>query len=123
MVELAEAEELRRQVALLRRKLIRQRVFHKALTPIERGIVYLTSRPGLKMTSELLQGVLKAIISRASLWLQPSFVSRALVAGCKRALANVRTALLMGNKAALSWSDDRQYLILLGIHSLDSGPP
>ena len=122
MEELTEAEELRRQVALLRRKLIKQRVFHKALTPIERGIVYLTSRPGIKMTSELLQGILKAIISRASIWLEPGFVSRALIAGGRRVMANVRAALLMGNRAALEWADDRQYLILMGQHSMDAGP-
>jgi hypothetical protein len=118
-----EAEELRRQVASLRRQLIRQRVFHKALTPIERGIVYLTSKPGIKMTSELLQSIMKAIIARASMWLKPAFIPRALVAGSRIVLANVKAALLMGNKEAVRWADDRGYLILMGIHALDMGPP
>ncbi len=107
----------------MKRKLIKQRVFHKALTPIERGIVYLSSRPGIKMTSELLRGILKEIMSRASIWLQPTFFSRALIAGSKRVLANVKAALLMGNREARAWADDRQYLILMGIHALDAGPP
>ncbi|MGA1975837.1 MAG: hypothetical protein ABSG92_09395 [Conexivisphaerales archaeon] len=93
------------------------------MTPIERGIVYLTSRPGIKMTGALLQGILKAIICKASMWLEPGFVSRALIAGGRRVMANVRAALLMGNRGALQWADDRQYLILMGIHSMDSGPP
>ncbi len=118
-----EPEELRRQVASLRRKLIKQRVFHKALTPIERGILYLASNPGIKLTSELLKGILSAIISRATVWLKPSFVTRAMIAGSRRVLANVKAALLMGNRAALSWADDRGYLILMGLHTLDGGPP
>ena len=115
-----EAEELRRNVHRLMHRLIKERVYHKALTPVERGIIYLVSKSGFKLTSRLLRRTLGAIFEKASKWLRPSFVSRAMLIGRERAEANVRAALLMGCPSAKKWLDDRAYVLLLGINAMDA---
>jgi hypothetical protein len=116
-----EAEELRLRVHRIMRRLIKSRVYHKALTPIERGILYITSKPGLKLTSSLIRRTLSSIFEKAERWLKPSFILRASSVGRELALAYVRAAALMGHRSAESWLEDRNYIILLGVNALGGG--
>jgi hypothetical protein len=108
---------------LLERRLIRQRVLHKALNQVERGILRLCCRLGLQARSRMLSSALASIFAKASNWLSASFTSRALSVGRPLAAANVRAAMAMGNGAASAWAEDADYLILLGVNSLGTGPP
>jgi len=117
-----EASELRERMSRLMKRLMRERVYHRALTPIEKGIVYIACKPGFKLISPLLRRTLDAIFEKASEWLRPSFVSRAMLVGRERAEANVRAALLMGCPSAKKWLDDRAYVLLLGINAMSASP-
>ena len=112
------ADELRKNMLNFKQKLIKARVLHKALTPIERGIVFLASKPEFKLTSDMLCKTVSAILAKMSKWLVPSFIFKASLIGREKALSNVRTASLMGNHSARTWSSDRTYVLLLGINEL-----
>ena len=103
---------------VVERRLVRRRVLHIALNPVERGILHLFCRLNLQAKSEMLRSALTAILEKASHWLAPSFVARALSLGSALAVANVKAALMMGNRSAASWVDDRGYLLLLGTNSV-----
>jgi hypothetical protein len=108
------ADDLR----LLERRLIRQRVLRIALNPVERGILHLFCRLNLQARSEMLRSALTVILHKASHWLAPSFVTRALAMGGLLAAANVKAALMMGNRSAASWADDMDYILLLGTNGI-----
>ena len=115
------AEELRSKMKALARNLIRRRVFHKALTPIERGILHLSSREGLMLTSSFLRRTLLAIVEKASAWLEDSFMNRVRRLGRERASFNMKAAQLMGHVGAAGWGDDADYVLLLGLNALGTG--
>ena len=108
---------------LLERRLTRQRVLHIALNPVERGILHLCRRLNLQVRSRVLSSALATIFAKASLWLSPSFLTRALSIGRPLAAANVRAAIAMGNRSASAWAADENYVLLLGVNSLGGSPP
>jgi hypothetical protein len=116
------ADELRSKMKALARNLIRRRVFHRALTPIERGILHLSSREGLMLTSSFLRRTLLAIVEKASAWLEDSFINRVRRIGREKASLNVKAAQLMGHSGA-GWCDDLDYISLLGLNALSAGAP
>jgi hypothetical protein len=119
------AEELRSKMKALARNLIRRRVFRRALTPIERGILHLSSREGIKLTSSFLRRTLLSIVEKASAWLEDSFMNRVRRIGREKASLNVKAAQLMGYARAAAWGDDAYYVLLLGLNALGTGssPP
>lgn len=119
------ADELRSKMKALARNLIRRRVFHKALTPVERGILHLSSREGLMLTSSFLRRTLLAIMEKASAWLEDSFMNRIRRIGREKASLNVKAAQLMGHAGAAGWGSDADYVVLLGLNALATGssPP
>ncbi|MGA1975889.1 MAG: hypothetical protein ABSG92_09670 [Conexivisphaerales archaeon] len=117
------AEELRSEMKALARNLTRRRVFLRALTPVERGILHLSSREGIKLTSSLLRRTLLAIVEKASAWLEDSFKKRVTGIGREKASLNVEAALLMGHAGAAGWGSDADYVVLLGLNALGTGAP
>jgi hypothetical protein len=117
------AEELRSEMKALARNLTRRRVFLRALTPVERGILHLSSREGIKLTSSLLRRTLLAIVEKASAWLEDSFKKRVTGIGREKASLNVEAALLMGHAGAAGWGSDPDYVVLLGLNALGTGAP
>jgi hypothetical protein len=105
-------------VHLLERRLVRQRVLHKALNQLERGILHLCCRLKLQARSSTLRSALVSIFRKASLWLSPSFLTRVIARGQEIAAANVRAAEMMGLSDARSWAGDFDYLFLLGLNDL-----
>lgn len=104
----------------LKRRLVRQRVLHTALNSVERGILHLCCRLNLQVRSRMLGSALASIFAKASLWLAPSVMTRALSMGRPLAAANVRAAEAMGVKNASVWLTDRCYILLLGVNGLGS---
>ncbi|HVP24215.1 MAG TPA: hypothetical protein VMS77_09930 [Conexivisphaerales archaeon] len=98
---------------------MRQHVLHVALNRVERGILRLCCRLGLQARGAALRLALESIFRKASLWLSPSFTTRALTAGFPLAVSASRAASMMGNSGARSWVEDREYILLLGVNSLD----
>jgi hypothetical protein len=117
------AEELRSEMKVLARNLTGRRVFLRALTPVERGILHLSSREGIKLTSSLLRRTLLAIVEKASAWLEDSFKKRVTGIGREKASLNVEAALLMGHAGAAGWGSDPDYVVLLGLNALGTGAP
>jgi hypothetical protein len=111
------------EVRGLIQRLTRQRVLHIALNPVERGILHLFCRLNIQVKSRMLRSTLASILKKASLWLAPSFISRALSTGRPLAAANVRAALAMGNRSATAWAEDGDYVLLLGVNIMGAGPP
>ena len=102
---------------VLARNLTGRRVFLRALTPVERGILHLSSREGIKLTSSLLRRTLLAIVEKASAWLEDSFKKRVTGIGREKASLNVEAALLMGHAGAAGWGSDPDYVVLLGLNA------
>jgi len=67
----------------------------------------------------MLRSTLASILEKASLWLAPSFIMRALSIGRALATANVNAALMMGNRSATSWASDANYVLLLGVNGME----
>ena len=105
-------------VHVLKQRLTRQRVLHIALNPVERGILHLCCRLNVQARSSALRTALASIFRKASLWLSPSFRTKALMVGRPLAVAGAKAALIMGNRHATSWAEDEDYLLLLGVNSL-----
>jgi hypothetical protein len=93
----------------------------RTLTSIERGIVYLASRPGLRLVSSVLLRTLSSILDGASPRSPRSAYGRIMAAGRRIALANVRAALLMGLAGAEAWLRDVCYVRLLGLNATEAG--
>lgn len=105
----------------LKQRLVRQRVLHIALNQVERGILHLCCRLNLQAKSSALISALSSIFRKASLWLSPSFRTKAMLAGRPLAVVGQRAAMLMGNRSAAFWSEDEGYVLLLGVNALNGG--
>lgn len=102
----------------LRRNLVKQRLLHKALSTIERGILDLVIKLSVKPTSRTLKDTIAAIVEKARSWLKPTIHERAMVEGMKLAHANITIALKWGLEGARTWRNDNNYVLLLGLHSI-----
>ena len=109
------------ELRALKQRLVRQRVLHLALDPVERGILHLCCRLNLQAKSSALISALSSIFRKASLWLSPSFRTKAMLAGRPLAVVGQRAAMLMGNRSAAFWSEDEGYVLLLGVNALNGG--
>jgi hypothetical protein len=99
------------------KRLMRERAF-RTLTSVERGIVYLASRSGLRLVSPVLLRTLYSILDRASRSTR-SPQGRMMAIGRRIALANVKAAFMMGLAGAEAWLRDDCYVRLLGLNAAE----
>lgn len=108
-----------RVLARIRRRALRAGVWFRVLDGVERGIVDLTLKCLAKVRSVLLARVLAEIARKLLEHIRErSFTHQAFKLGFAKAIASASIALSWGVKDALSWLQDRSYVILQGIYQL-----
>jgi hypothetical protein len=105
----------------LKIKLIRRRVYNRALTSMERGIVYLVERLKVNPVSFAMIKAITGIIAKARAWIRPSKYARAMEIGKALAQANSLAAIGWGLDEAASWPYDQLYVLFLGWNQLAGG--
>ncbi|NIR13151.1 MAG: hypothetical protein GWN86_04050 [Desulfobacterales bacterium] len=110
-------------LVLIRRKAWRKKVWYKALSRVERGLVSLTIRCVDRVQSSKLAVLLNAIVKRLEIALE-SRVKR-LMEEVGRPLARriSRIAQDWGHKSALKWTGEEGFVRYLTIMSLPENRP
>jgi len=99
---------------------LRRRVWFKATSRLERGIVDLTIRCVERIRSSVLAGILSEIVRRILRTLENGFLE--MVNRVGRAVAEKICAIAegWGNENASSWKHDSGFIRFLGINTVDS---
>mgnify|MGYP004104526455 FL=1 len=108
---------MKKRLNLLKRKMLRNRMWFSKLTGVERGLVILSLRCEVKLVSITLLRVLITMLSRFSYLLESRFI--ASIEQCGKILAGqlAKVAVSWGNKAASSWASNISYIRYLGVIS------
>ncbi|MEM0118133.1 MAG: hypothetical protein QXV32_06775 [Conexivisphaerales archaeon] len=110
---------LKDKLFYIRHKLFRKRLYYRALNNVERGIVHLVLKLDVKLAGKGIISAVMGIIEKAQAWLRPSLYQRAIAVGQRLAEVNVNIALHWGLDA-MSWLEDKCYILLLGLNAIAS---
>jgi len=104
----------------IKTRALRRRVWFKATSRLERGIVDLTIRCVERIRSPVLAGILSEIVRRILRALENGFLKRAEKIGAKIAERVCGFALAWGNNTASSWKHDPSFVRFLGVNAVNS---
>ena len=104
-----------------RTRALRQRVWFRALSRVERGIVDLTIRCVERIKSRILAGMVSTIVDKILKSLRPSFLETAMRVGRDLADEISATALEWGNTSASRWRHDLDFVRFLGVRAINHG--
>lgn len=108
----------RETLARTRRKALRQRCWHKALSRLERGLVDLTIRCVEEVKSSKLRKTLAEILAKLIQTFRPSYLDMVERVGRPLAACICQLARSWGNTGAAEWKDDTALIRYLGANSL-----
>jgi hypothetical protein len=98
---------------------LRAKVLFKTLSRVERAILNLTIRCVEKVRSPTLENALSTIISKITEALENRFLVKAERIGREKAEKLGDAAQKWGNKTASNWKTDKNFIIYLGVDSLN----
>jgi len=104
----------------IKTRALRQRIWFKVTSGLERGIVDLSIRCVERIRSPVLAGILSEIIRKALGTLENGFVKRAEKVGAEIANKVCGFALAWGNRAASSWKHDPSFVRFLGVNAVNA---
>lgn len=119
-IENTESNAFKNDLLHMKKKSLRNGVWFKALSKIERGIIDLTVRYVERIRSHLLIDVLQRILKKLSEAVNHPFVWRVEQIGRPLAKCASEVALSWNVKQAVSWKDDVSYIRCLGLNYLSS---
>lgn len=99
---------------------LRRRVWFKATSRLERGIVDLTIRCVERIQSAVLAGIVSKIIKKIVKTLENVFLKRAEKIGAEIADRLSGFALAWGNKAASRWKHNPGFVRFLGVNAINA---
>ncbi|MDH5462163.1 MAG: hypothetical protein OEZ29_04140 [Candidatus Bathyarchaeota archaeon] len=102
-----------------RTRAVRQRIWFKALSKVERGIVDLTIRCIERVRSRILNRIVSNIIAKILKNLKPSFLETVTKVGREIAHEICEIALKWGNLRASSWRHDSDFIQFLGVTAIN----
>ena len=102
-----------------RTRAVRQRIWFKALSKVERGIVDLTIRCIERVRSRILNRMISDIVAKILKNLKPSFLETATKVGREIAHEICEIALNWGNLSASSWRHDSDFIQFLGVTAVN----
>ena len=105
----------RQGLAKTRIRALRQRVWFKALSRVERNIIDLTIRCVEKIKSRILARIVSNIIAKILKTLKPSFLEGTMRIGRRIADEICRIAEKWGNTHASIWKHDSDFACFLGV--------
>ena len=98
---------------------LRRRVWFRALSRVERGIVDLTTRCVERVRSPVLARTIFAIINKILKTLESGFLEKVNKVGSAVAEKVCRIALGWGNVSASSWRRDVDFIRFLGVNAIN----
>ena len=104
----------------IKTRALRRRVWFKATSRLERGIVDLTIRCVERIRSPVLAGILSEIVRKISRTLENGFVKMAEKVGAEIANKVCGIALAWGNNTASSWKHNPSFVRFLGINAVNA---
>jgi len=104
----------------IKTKALRQRIWYRAISRVERGIVDLTIRCVERIQSPVLARFLSEIIGKISQRTKRSFLERVNTVG--KAIAQEISAIAerWGNEHASTWKHDSSFIRFLGVSSVNN---
>jgi len=99
---------------------MRQRVWFKTLSRVERAIIDLTIKCVEKVRSKILSRIVSKIVSRILEFLEESFLTRAERVGRKIAERLCVICEKWENKVYSTWKCDDGFIKFLGVNALNS---
>ena len=102
-----------------RTRAVRQRIWFKALSKVERGILDLTIRCIERVRSRILNRMISDIVAKILKNLKPSFLETATKVGREIAYEICEIALKWGNLRASSWRHDSDFIQFLGVTAVN----
>lgn len=125
---LAEESERRNGSLLTRQglikarvKAVRQKVWFKALSRVERNILDLTIRCVERVRSRILAKIISNILAKILKTLKPSFLEAAMRVGREIADEVCGVAEKWGNVSASRWKRDLDFVRFLGVTAVNQG--
>jgi hypothetical protein len=94
---------------------LRRRVWFKALTKVERGIIDLTIDCVERVRSYVLLKILSGIVDKLMSFLEPAFLEKIEKIGRKIAEKICKVAKSWGNLRAQNWRSETNFIRYLGI--------
>ena len=111
----------RQGLAKTRIKALRQRVWFKALSRVERNILDLTIRCVEKVRSRILAQIISKIVAKIMKTLKPSFLKGTMRIGRRIADEICGIAERWGNTHASRWRRDSDFACFLGVVAVNQG--
>ena len=98
---------------------LRAKILFRTLSRVERAILNLTIRCVEEVRSPTLENALSSIVSKIMEALENRFLVKAEKIGRQIAEKLGNTAQKWGNKTASNWKKDKNFIIYLGVDSLN----
>ena len=108
----------RQRLIKTRTKAVRQKVWFKALSRVERNILDLTIRCVERVRSRILAKIVSNILDKILKTLEPSFLEAAMRIGREIADEVCGVAEKWGNSNGLKWKDDSEIVCFLGVTAM-----
>jgi len=109
----------RQDLAKIKSRAMRTKVWFRALSRVERAILNLTIRCVERVQSRVLAGTISVIINKILQSLEEAFLQRAERIGRSIAETLCEICEKWGNKASLSWRRDKSFITFLGVTALN----
>ena len=103
----------------IKTRALRRRVWFKALSRVERGIIDLTIRCVEKIRSPILTRVILDIVRKVLKTMESKFLEKVNKAGSAIAEKVCRIALGWGNVTAPTWKQDSGFIRFLGVSAVN----
>ena len=110
----------RQGLTKIKARALRRKVWFKALSRVERGIIDLTIRCVERIRSHALMKTVLAIIDKLLRTLEESYLKKVERAGREIARKICEIAWKWGNSHALTWKYDINFVRFLGVNALNS---
>jgi len=110
----------RQSLMKIKTRALRQRVWFKALSRVERGIVDLTIRCVEKVKSPVLTRVIMDIVGKVLKILEDGFLEMVKRVGSAVAEKVCGIAEGWGNESASGWRYDSEFIRFLGVNAVNS---
>lgn len=110
----------RQDLIKIKSRALRQRVWFRALSKVERAIVDLTIKCVEKIRSSVLAGTISGIVGKVLQFLEEDFMARAERVGREIVESVHALGEKWGNKACSAWECDRCFIRFLGVNALNT---
>lgn len=110
----------RQDLAKIKARALRTRIWFKALSKVERAIVDLTMKCTQTIRSHVLMSTVTAIVNKILQSFEESFMTRAERIGQGIVEALCAIAEKWGNKSSSTWKRDVRFTIYLGVSALNT---